>query len=217
MTNGTQSTWTSSEKEHLSLLTDLYQLTMAAAYYDQGMFAPATFSLSIRTYPAHRSYFVSAGLEAVLEYLESFSFSTEELAYLRSTNRFSRDFVRYLSTLRFSGDVVALPEGTIFFKEEPILEVTGPIIEAQLVESIIMNIINLQTSIATKAARCVHAAAGRGCIDFALRRTHGTDAAINVARASFIAGFSATSNVSCRMAIRYPQFRDHGPFICHQL
>lgn len=184
-----------SEKNHLSLLTDLYQLTMAAGYYNKGMNAPATFSLFIRTYPEHRSYFVSAGLEKVLEYLESFCFSGEEIVYLKSTNRFSKEFLEYLHSVRFTGDVVALREGTVFFTNEPVLEVTGPIIEAQLVESIVINFINLQTSIATKAARCVYASEGRSCIDFSLRRTQGTDAAMKVARASFIAGFSATSNV----------------------
>ncbi len=183
------------EKNHLGLLTDLYELTMAAAYYRHGMFAPATFSLFIRRYPDHRSYFVSAGLEEVLEYLESLAFTEEELDYLNATTRFSQDFLQYLSTLRFTGNVVALPEGTIFFKNEPILEVTAPLIEAQIVESFIINAVNLPVAIVTKASRCVHAAAGRGCVDFSLRRTQGTDAGMKVARASYIAGFSATSNV----------------------
>jgi nicotinate phosphoribosyltransferase len=177
------------------LLTDLYELTMAAAYYDRGMFGPATFSLFIRGYPPHRAYFVNAGLEDVLTYLESFHFSENDLAYLKSMGLFSQEFLDYLAGLQFTGDVYAVPEGRLFFKDEPILEVTAPIIEAQLVESFVINRINLQVAIATKASRCVHAAKGRRLVDFSLRRTQGTDAGLKVARASYVAGFHGTSNV----------------------
>ena len=177
------------------LLTDLYELTMAASYYDHGMTAPATFSLFIRDYPSHRSYFVNAGLDDVLAYLESFRFSEEDVSYLQSTNMFSQDFIEYLSNLRFTGDVHAIPEGRLFFKDEPVLEVTAPIIEAQLVESFIINRVNLQVTMATKASRCYYAAKGRSLVDFSLRRTQGTDAGLKVARASYIAGFDGTSNV----------------------
>ena len=181
--------------ENFALLTDLYQLTMAQSYFREGKTGLATFSLFIRSYPPNRGYFVAAGLRDVIEFLETFSFGAAALDYLSSLNLFTDDFLHFLSGLRFTGDVWALPEGRIFFPDEPVLEVTAPIIEAQLVETFIINQINLQSLIATKAARCVHAAAGRPLVDFALRRTHGTDAGMKVARASYIAGFAATSNV----------------------
>jgi len=179
----------------LALLTDLYELTMAAAYHRRRMFAPATFSLFIREYPPNRGYLVTAGLEDVLAFLESFRFSEDDLAYLESLRLFSGDFLRFLEQVRFTGDVLAIPEGRLCFRDEPLLEVTAPIIEAQLVETFVINAVNLQTAIATKASRCVHAAAGRKVVDFSLRRTQGTDAGLKVARASFIAGFGGTSNV----------------------
>ena len=178
-----------------ALLTDLYELTMAASYFQHNMFAPATFSLFIRKYPPDRGYFVSAGLETVLAFLESFRFSQEDIDHLAGTNRFSEDFLHYLSQLRFTGDVRAVPEGRLFFKDEPLLEVSAPIIEGQIVESFLINAVNLQVTIASKAARCFHAAGGRPLIDFSLRRTHGVDAAMKVARASYIAGFAGSSNV----------------------
>ncbi|MBM3224887.1 MAG: nicotinate phosphoribosyltransferase, partial [Candidatus Tectomicrobia bacterium] len=149
----------------------------------------------IRKYPPHYTYMVAAGLATVLEYLEQVRFSEAALAYLQQTGRFSAAFLDYLSTWRFQGDVRALPEGRFVYRDEPILEVTAPIVEAQLVETFIVNAIHLQTLIATKAARCVQAAQGRRLVDFALRRTHGTDAGLKVARASYLAGFDATSNV----------------------
>ncbi len=177
------------------LLTDLYEFTMAAAYFSHGMFAPATFSLFIREYPDDRAYFVSAGLEDVLELLEAFRFRAEDIDYLESTELFSTDFLQYLSELSFSGDVWAIPEGRIFFRDEPIVEVTAPIPMAQVIETLVINAVSLQTLIATKASRCVHAAEGRRLVDFSLRRSQGADAGLKVARASFLAGFAATSNV----------------------
>lgn len=188
----------------LVLLMDLYELTMAASYHKHAMFAPATFSLFIRKYAPNRSYFVSAGLEEVIEFLESFQFVQEDLDFLDKTGRFSQDFLHYLSRMRFTGDVHAIPEGHLFFKDEPVLEVTAPIIEAQMVESFIINAINLQVAIASKAARCFHAAAGRGLVDFSLRRTQGTDAALKVARASYIAGFAGSSNVLAEKIYNIP-------------
>jgi nicotinate phosphoribosyltransferase len=179
----------------LALLTDLYELTMAAAYHRRRMFAPATFSLFIREYPPNRGYLVSAGLEDVLAFLEAFRFSAEDLAYLESLRLFSADFLRYLEQVRFTGDVLAMQEGRLCFRDEPLLEVTAPVIEAQLVETFVINAVNLQTAIATKAARCVQAAGGRKVVDFSLRRTQGADAGLKVARASFLAGFGGTSNV----------------------
>ncbi len=179
----------------LNLLTDLYQLTMAATYFKKKMFAPATFSLFIREYPQDRGYFISAGLEDVLDFLESFHFSRDNLDYLKKTEMFSDDFLHYLSSLRFTGDLYTIPEGGIFFKDEPVLEVTGPIIQAQLAETFIINAMSLPIVIAGKASRCVHGARGRKLIDFSLRRTHGINAGMRVARSSYIAGFNGTSNV----------------------
>lgn len=181
--------------EHVELLTDLYELTMAASYFENKMAESATFSLFIRKYPPNRAYFVAAGLEDVLNYAANFRFSETDLAYLDRTDRFSEDFLHYLKNMRFTGSVRALAEGEIFFKDEPILEVTAPIIEAQILETLVINTVNLQSMIATKAARCVHGASGRRLIDFSLRRTHGIDAGLKVARSSYIAGFAATSNV----------------------
>jgi nicotinate phosphoribosyltransferase len=181
--------------ENLTLMTDLYQLTMAQAYFREQKWGQSTFSLFIRSYPPDRGFFVSAGLLDVLEYLESFAFDAAGLDYLTSQKLFSDDFLHYLADLRFTGNVWAVPEGRVFFKDEPIIEITAPIIQAQIIETFIINQIHLQTLIATKAARCVHAAGGRSVVDFALRRTHGTDAGMKVARASYLAGCGGTSNV----------------------
>ena len=181
--------------ENLTLLTDLYQLTMAQAYFREQRIGHATFSLFIRSYPPDRGYFVSSGLRDVLDYLENFSFEPQALDYLAAQKLFSDDFLHYLADLRFSGAIWAIPEGRIFFEDEPIVEITAPIIQAQIIETFVINQIHLQTLIATKAARCVHAADRRAVFDFALRRTHGTDAGMKVARASYLAGFAGTSNV----------------------
>jgi nicotinate phosphoribosyltransferase len=186
---------TMAEHENLSLLTDLYQLTMAQAYFREQQTGRATFSLFVRTYPSNRGYFVAAGLQDALDYLESLHFDKEALDYLDSLGLFSDDFIHYLSGLRFTGDVYAIQEGQVFFAHEPVLEVTAPVIEAQIVETFLINQIHLQTLIATKAARCVDAAGKRQVVDFALRRTHGSDAGMKVARASYCAGFAGTSNV----------------------
>jgi nicotinate phosphoribosyltransferase len=180
---------------NLTLLTDLYQLTMAQSYFREQRTESATFSLFIRSYPPNRSYFVSAGLLDVLEYLEDFAFDRSGLDYLASQKLFSDDFLHYLADLRFTGSIWAIPEGRLFFTDEPIIEITAPIVQAQIVETFVINQIHLQSLIATKASRCVHAAAGRSVVDFALRRTHGTDAGMKVARASYIAGCGGTSNV----------------------
>jgi nicotinate phosphoribosyltransferase len=178
-----------------ALFTDLYELTMAASYFQHRMFAPATFSLFVRKLPADRGFLVAAGLEEVVHFLENFSFSADDLEFLRQTRRFPANFLDYLAQLRFTGEVHALSEGRICFANEPLLEITAPIIEAQLVETFVLNAVHLQTLIASKAARCFHAAQGRGLVDFALRRTHGMDAGLKVARASYLAGFAGTSNV----------------------
>jgi nicotinate phosphoribosyltransferase len=177
------------------LFTDLYELTMAQAFYQQEMFAPATFSLFIRSYPPNRAYFVAAGLEDVLDYLECLKFGTDSLEYLRSTGMFTEEFLNYLAGLRFTGSVRAIPEGRLFFANEPVLEVTAPIMEAQIAETFILNQVNFQTLLTTKASRCAQAAQGRLLADFASRRTHGTDAALKMGRCSYIGGFQSTSNV----------------------
>ncbi|HXV80873.1 MAG TPA: nicotinate phosphoribosyltransferase [Candidatus Binatia bacterium] len=184
-----------STTDNLALLTDLYQLTMAQGYFQSQRLAPATFSLFIRSYPPNRSYFVAAGLQDVLEYLEQFKVDSAGIDYLRSRGIFADDFLDFLKQLRFTGEVWAIPEGRLFFKDEPVLEVTAPIVEAQIVETFIMNQINFQSLIATKAARCIHAAGARSVVDFSLRRTHGIDAGMKVARSSYLAGCAGTSNV----------------------
>jgi nicotinate phosphoribosyltransferase len=177
------------------LFTDLYELTMAAGYFNRRLLDSATFSLFIRDYPPGRNYFVAAGLQQALEELESLRFSSDELAFLRNTGLFSSDFLSFLKKFRFSGSVFAMPEGSIFFANEPILEVTAPLIEAQIIETYLLNTVGFQTMIASKAARCVHVAAGRPLIDFSLRRTQGHDAGMKVARSTYLAGFAGTSNV----------------------
>ncbi len=177
-----------------ALFTDLYELTMAQAYWQSGQTGTATFSLFFRKYPADRAYFVFAGLADVLDYLESFRFGSEDIDYLRSLNRFDTEFLRYLGQVRFTGSVRAMGEGTVFFVNEPVIEITGPVIEAQLMETFVVNQINLQTILATKAARVMHVARGRQVIDFAARRTHGVEAANKLARGCHIVGFAATSN-----------------------
>ena len=177
------------------IMTDLYELTMAASYFEQGMFAPATFSLSVREYPPSRSYLVCAGLDPLLDYLESFHFRPDDLEYLQQTSIFPDKFLTYLENMRFTGEVRAIPEGRIAFCDEPLVEITAPVMQAQLVETFVINSINLPTLIATKASRCFHAAGSRRLVDFSLRRTHGMDAGLMVARASYIGGFIGTSNV----------------------
>ena len=178
-----------------ALLTDLYELTMAACYFENEMDQPATFSLFIRSYPPGRNFFVAAGLADALNYLENLRFTPEDLSSLERTGLFKPAFLEYLKNFRFTGEVWAIPEGRLFFAEEPLLEVRAPLIEAQLVETYLINTLNLQVMIATKAARCVAAAQGRPLVDFSLRRTQGRDAGLKVARASYITGFIGTSNV----------------------
>jgi len=177
------------------IMTDLYELTMAASYFEQDMFAPATFSLMVREYPPKRSYLVCAGLDPLLDYLASFHFRLDDLAYLEQTSLFPDKFLQFLETLRFTGEVRAIPEGRLAFCDEPLVEITAPVMQAQLVETFVINSINLPTLVATKASRCLHAAGERRLVDFSLRRTHGMDAGLMVARSSFIGGFIGTSNV----------------------
>jgi nicotinate phosphoribosyltransferase len=178
-----------------ALVTDLYELNMAVSYRRRGMVGPATFSLFVRSLPPHRGFLVAAGLEDCLAFLESFAFTGEDLDWLRQ-HGFEADDVDALAGLGFTGDVHAVPEGRVVLPDEPILEVTAPIGEAQLVETFLLNQVTFQTAVATKAARC-RLAAGDAIelVDFSLRRTHGVDAGMAVARLSAMAGFAATSNV----------------------
>lgn len=176
-----------------ALITDLYELNMAASYLRRGMARPATFSLFARALPARRGFLVAAGLEDCLSYLESFAFGEEDLEWLRQAG-FPAEAVEAFAGMRFTGEVLAVPEGRTVVAEEPLLEVTAPIAEAQIVETYLLNQVTFQTAIATKAARCVLAADGIDLVDFALRRTHGVDAGMAVARLSAMAGFAATSN-----------------------
>ena len=177
------------------LSTDLYELNMAASYLRRGMIGPATFSLFIRRLPGTRGYLVAAGLDDALDFLEDFRFDPGELSYLRDVLGFDEETVERFADLRFSGDVWAVPEGRLVFADEPLLEVTAPIPEGQLAETYLLNVITFQTAIASKAARCVDAAADRGVFDFAFRRTQGPETAMRVARCASIVGFAGTSNV----------------------
>jgi nicotinate phosphoribosyltransferase len=192
------------EQSNLTLLTDLYQLTMAQSYFAEKRLAEATFSVFVRSYPPNRGYFVCAGLNDVLSFFENFAFDASAIEYLAAQKLFSKEFLRYLSELRFTGEVWAIPEGRIVFREEPLLELSAPIIQAQIVETLIINQLHVQTMIATKAARCLQASDGRPLVDFALRRTHGTDAGMKVARASYLVGFAGTSNVMAGKAYGIP-------------
>jgi nicotinate phosphoribosyltransferase len=177
------------------LLTDLYQLNMIEAYLAHGDTETAVFELFVRRLPARRGFLVAAGLDQALEFLEDLHFSASDLNWLRSTGRFSVPTLDYLAGLRFSGDVHAMAEGTVFFAEEPILRITAPLPEAQLVETRLINIIHFQTLIASKAARIVLSAPGKRLVDFGLRRAHGAEAGLMAARASYIAGFDGSATV----------------------
>ncbi|HSI97710.1 MAG TPA: nicotinate phosphoribosyltransferase [Gaiellaceae bacterium] len=178
------------------LLVDLYQLTMGESYVREGLAErEATFSLFFRTLPNGWGYALAAGLEDALRYLEGLRFDEDDLAYLDRTGLFGERFLDRLRSLRFGGSVRAVPEGTAVFPNEPLLEVTAPVVEAQIAETMVLNELHLQTIIASKAARSVDAAGGRMLVDFALRRTHGGEAGVKVARASYLAGFDSTSNV----------------------
>lgn len=184
------------DDSNAALVTDFYELTMLQAYFDAGMNDTAVFDLFVRRLPPNRNYLVACGLEHVLHYLETLYFSSQALDYLASLDRFSNAFVKSLADFKFTGDVYAMPEGTVVFPNEPIIEVVAPIPQAQLIETFVMNQIQLSTLAASKAARVVTAARGRQIVDFGLRRMHGADAGIKAPRAFYIAGVNATSSVA---------------------
>ena len=198
------------------LFTDLYELTMAAGYFDRQMDDPATFSLFVRPH-TKRGYFVAAGLQAVVDALTRFQFSNEEIDWLAQTGRFNHDFVAHLATLRFTGDVMAMAEGEIFFPNEPVLEVTAPLIQAQIIETYLINTVGLASLLATKAARCVHAAAGRPVVDFSLRRTQGSHAGMMVAPVCLYRRFFRHQQCVGEQGLGYSPLRHHGPLLCHRI
>ena len=188
------------------LLTDLYQLNMLQAYLDHGQTDTAAFEFFVRRLPARRGFLMAAGLEQALDFLENLQFSKEEIDWLRQNYRFTDGFLDYLANLRFTGDVDAMPEGTMFFANEPIIRVTAPLPEAQLVETRLINILHFQSLVASKAARMVLAAPGKQLVDFGLRRAHGAEAGLMAARASYLAGFAGTATVLARKDFGIPIF-----------
>lgn len=180
---------------------------MAAAYFDNGISHHAMFELFVRSLPKRRSYLIAAGIEQALDYLKSLRFNADEIDYIREHPVFkhvSREFFDYLLDFRFTGDVWAVPEGTAVFAHEPILKISAPVIEAQIVETFLLSTINFQTMIASKAARVVTAAGGRNCIEFGTRRAHGSEAGLMAARAAYIAGCVGTSNVEAGFLFGIP-------------
>ena len=182
-------------REQSLLLTDLYELSMLEAYAAHGMAETAVFELFIRKLPVGRGFLVAAGLEQAVDFLETMRFTPDELAWLGESGMFSPAFIDSLAGLHFTGDVDAMPEGTPFFPDEPILRVTAPLPQAQLVETRLLNLVHFQTVIASKAVRMVLAAPGKQLVDFGLRRAHGAEAGLLAARASYLAGFAGTATV----------------------
>lgn len=177
------------------LLTDLYQLTMLQSYMEENMRDTAVFEFFVRKRPKQRNFFIAAGLEQALDFLENLRFSADELAWLTQHGAFSQSFVDALAALRFTGEVYAMSEGTVFFPDEPILRIVAPLPEAQLVESRLINILHFQTLIASKAVRFVQIAPEKLLVDFGMRRAHGAEAALLAARASYLVGFNGSATV----------------------
>ena len=192
-------------KRNLTLLTDLYELTMMQGYFHaENANETVIFDAFFRTNPDGNGFSIAAGLEQVIDYVKNLHFDQEDINYLRTVGLFTEDFLVYLKTFRFTGDIYAVPEGTIVFPREPLIKVIAPIMQAQLVETAILNIINHQSLIATKASRIVHAARNDGVMEFGLRRAQGPDAGIYGARAAMIAGCIGTSNVLCGQMFDVP-------------
>jgi nicotinate phosphoribosyltransferase len=189
-----------------ALLTDLYQLNMIQAYLEHGATDTAVFEFFVRDMPESRNFLIAAGLEQALDFLEGLRFADDDLAWLERTGRFSGKLIDYLRRLRFTGAVDAMPEGTPFFPNEPILRVIAPLPQAQLVESRLMNLLHFQTLIASKAARMVLAAPGKLLVDFGLRRAHGAEAGLLAARASYLAGLAGSATVPADKLYGVPLF-----------
>jgi len=188
------------------LLTDLYQLTMLQGYFDHGMNDTAVFEFFVREMPDSRNFLVAAGLEQVITFLQEARYLAPELDWLATTGHFHHEFLSFLSAIRFTGDIDAMPEGSIFFPDEPILRLVAPLAEAQLFETRIINLLHLQTLIASKAARIRLAACNKQLVDFGLRRSHGSEAGLLAARASYLAGFSGTSTLMAAELFHIPVF-----------
>jgi nicotinate phosphoribosyltransferase len=188
------------------LLTDLYQLNMMQAYLDRDMTATAVFEFFVRKLPKERNFLMAAGLEQAVAFLEEARIGAAELDWLRASGRFRPSLLDYLSEWRFTGDVDAMPEGTVFFGNEPILRVAAPLPQAQLVETRLINLLHFESLIASKAARCVLAAGGRILVDFGLRRAHGAEAGLLAARASYLAGFAGTATTPAAPMFGIPVF-----------
>jgi len=188
------------------LLTDLYELTMLQAYFEQRMNGHAVFELFVRKLPPHRNFLLAAGLAQVQDYLTNLRFDADDLRWLRADGRFTPEFVDSLADFRFTGDVDAVPEGTATFPDEPILQISAPLREAQLVETRVMNLVHYETLVASKAARSVLAAPGRLLVDFGLRRAHGAEAGLLSARASYLAGFTGTATVEAARRFGVPAY-----------
>lgn len=189
-----------------ALLTDLYQLNMVQAYLESGQTGTAVFEFFVRKLPPQRSFLMAAGLEQVLDLLETLRFSPDEVDWLARSGRFSAGLIDYLAGFRFSGEVHAMPEGTVFFANEPILRVTAPLPEAQLIETRLINVLHFQSLIASKAARMVLLAPGRLLVDFGLRRAHGAEAGLMAARASYVAGFAGSATLLAEKLFGIPAF-----------
>ena len=196
-------------KRNLTLLTDLYELTMMQGYYEKGQNENVIFDVFFRQNPCNNGYSVCAGLDQVIDYIKNLHFTYDDVDYLRGLGIFKEDFLHYLSGFHFSGDIYAIPEGTVVFPKEPLLKVVAPIMEAQLVETAILNIINHQSLIATKTSRIVFAANGDGIMEFGLRRAQGPDAGLYGARAAMIGGCVGTSNVLAGQMIAVPVMGTH--------
>lgn len=189
-----------------SLFLDLYEITMARAFLEEGRVGEAVFELYFRRLPEHRNYVVAAGVADVVDFVENFRFSEDDLRWLRDRGGWGEDFIRSLRELRFTGDLWAVPEGTVVFPYEPIVQVVAPIVEAQLLETYVLNQIHLQSVIASKAARMVEVAKGRPLVEFGARRAHGVDAGLKAVRASYLAGFQGTSNLLGAKAYGVPAY-----------
>jgi nicotinate phosphoribosyltransferase len=188
------------------LLTDLYQLNMIQAYLDHGQTDTAVFEFFVRKLPSRRGFLLACGLEQVIEFLEGLHFTPDDIDWLAQSGRFGKDLLDALADLRFTGDVHAMLEGTVFFANEPILRVTAPLPQAQLVETRLINILHFQSLIASKAARMMLAASGRSLLDFGLRRAHGAEAGLMAARASYVAGFAGTATMLAEKRFGIPTF-----------
>ena len=207
-----------SSQRNLSMLTDFYEFTMGNAFLETGMDdVVAYFDMFFRSIPDEGGFAIAAGLEQMVEYIQNLSFNDEDIDYFRSKNLFSEEFLDYLKNFKFTGDIWAVPEGTVIFPKEPLVTVRAPIIQAQLMETMILISINHQSLIATKSNRIVRAAGHRPVMEFGSRRAQGADGAILGARASYIGGAVGTANTLADSLFGSPAMGDHGPLHDHAL